>query len=69
MVVFVLSKVKIKSNGVLRNVNPATQHSVHPTGGYAPPKWVYTWLKVGSVKAVLSRPIHQRVTQTVGRLS
>ncbi len=37
------------------------QHSVHPTGGCAPPKWVYTWLKVGSVKAASSRPIHQRV--------
>ena len=41
------------------------QQSVHPTGGYAPPKWVYTWLKAGSVKAALSRPTHQRVTQTV----
>jgi hypothetical protein len=30
-----------------------------------PPKWVYTWLKVGSVKAASSRPFHQRVTQTV----
>ena len=42
---------------------------MHPTGGYAPPKWVYTWLEAGSVKAALSRPAHQRVTQTVGQFS
>ena len=29
-------------------------------------KLVYSWLKAGSVKAVLSRPTHQRVTQAVG---
>jgi len=40
---------------------------VHPTGGNAPPKWVYTWLEAGSVKVVWSRPTHQRVTQAVGR--
>ena len=44
------------------------QQSVHPTGGDAPPKWVYTWLKAGSVKEVLSRLTHQRVTQTVRRI-
>jgi hypothetical protein len=29
----------------------------------------FVWLGVGSVKAALSRPAHQRVTRTVGRLS
>jgi hypothetical protein len=28
----------------------------------------FMWLEVGSVKAALSRPTHQRVTQTVGLL-
>ena len=41
---------------------------MRPTGGYAPPKWVYTWLKAGSIKAASSRPTHQRVTQTVRRI-
>jgi len=29
----------------------------------------FAWLEVDSVKAALRRPAHQRVTNTVGRLS
>jgi len=43
------------------------QHSVHPTGGSLRVFKVFTWLEAGSVKAALSRPIHQRVTPTVGQ--
>jgi hypothetical protein len=48
--------------------NDAHHHSkVHPTGGIHPPKGVH-YAQVNSVKSVLSRPAHQRVTHTVGRL-
>ena len=43
------------------------QHSVHPTGGSLRVFREFAWLEVGSVKKALSRPTHQRVTQTVGR--
>jgi hypothetical protein len=41
---------------------------VHPTGGSLRVFKRFSWLEVGSVKVVLSRPAHQRVTQTVGHL-
>ena len=41
---------------------------MHPTGGSLRVFWHFVWLEVGSVKAALSRPAHQRVTQTVGQL-
>ncbi len=44
----------------------AAQHSVHPTGGSRRVFKHFAWLEVGSVKMVLSRPTHQRVTHTVG---
>ena len=44
------------------------QHSVPPTSGSLRVFKQFAWLEVGSVKAALSRPTHQRVTQTVGRL-
>ena len=40
-------------------------HSVHPTGGSLRVFVQVAWLEAGSVKAALSRPAHQRVTQTV----
>jgi len=46
----------------------ADQHSVHPTGGSLRVFKQFAWLEAGSVKAALSRPAHQRVTQAVGRL-
>jgi len=45
-----------------------TQHSVHPTGGSLRVFRQFSRLEVGSVKMVLSRPAHQRVTQAVGQL-
>ncbi len=42
------------------------QHSVHPTGGSLRVFRQFAWLKLGSVKAALSRPAHQRVTPAVG---
>jgi hypothetical protein len=45
------------------------QHSVHPTGGSRRVFKRFAWLGVGSGKMALSRPAHQRVTRTVGRLS
>ena len=44
------------------------QHSVHPTGGSLRVFKQFAWLEVCSVKATLSCPAHQRVTQAVGRL-
>jgi len=41
---------------------------VHPTGGSRRVFEQFAWLQVGSGKVALSRPAHQRVTQTVGRL-
>ena len=41
------------------------QHSVHPTGGSLRVFRQFLWLEVGSSKAALPRPAHQRVTQTV----
>jgi hypothetical protein len=38
---------------------------VHPTGGTLRVFGRFAWLEVGSVKTVLSRPTHQRVTHTV----
>ena len=46
----------------------AAQHSVHPTGGSQRVFKQFVWLEVSSVKAALSRPAHQWVTQAVGRL-
>jgi len=43
----------------------SAQHSVHPTGGSLRVFRQFAWLEVGSGKAALSRPAHQRVTQTV----
>ena len=52
----------------------AAQHSVHPNPGKVRRGWrggslrvfeQYVWLEVGSVKVALSRPAHQRVTQSV----
>jgi hypothetical protein len=47
----------------------AAEHSVHPTGGTLRVRVFrqFAWLEAGSVKAALSRPTHQRVTQAVGR--
>ncbi|HSA98452.1 MAG TPA: hypothetical protein VLF17_05180 [Candidatus Nitrosotenuis sp.] len=44
----------------------AAQHSVHSTGGTRRVFRQFVWLRVGSVKAALSRPAHPRVTLTVG---
>jgi hypothetical protein len=44
----------------------AAQHSVYPTGGSLRVFRQFVWLGVDSVKAAVSRPAHQRVTQTVG---
>jgi hypothetical protein len=41
---------------------------VHPTGGSLRVFRQFAWLEVGSAKVALSRPIHQRVTQTVRTL-
>jgi len=43
----------------------AAQRSARPTGGSFKQ---FSRLKAGSVKAVLSRSTHQRVTQAVGRI-
>jgi len=43
------------------------QHSVHPTGGSRRVFRQFVWLEAGFGKVALSRPTHQRVTQTVGR--
>ena len=43
----------------------AAEHSVHPTGGSLRVFRHFVWLEVGSVKAALSRPAHQRVTPAV----
>ena len=51
----------------LAQVAPA-QHSVHPTGGSLRVFWHFAWLRVGSVKAALSHPAHQPVTQAVGQV-
>jgi hypothetical protein len=44
------------------------QHSVHPTGGSLRVFKQFVRLEAGSGKAAFSRPAHQRVTPTVGRL-
>jgi len=49
------------------NSESAAQHSVHPTGGSLRVFKQFSWLEVGSVKAALPPPTHQRVTPTVGR--
>jgi len=41
---------------------------VHLTGGSLRDFRQFTWLEVVSDKMALSRPAHQQVTQTVGRL-
>ena len=46
----------------------AAQHSVHPTGGSLCVFKQFGWLGADSDKVALSRPTHQRVTQTVGTL-
>ena len=46
----------------------AAQQGVHPTGGSLRVFRQFAWLEAGSVKMVLPRPTHQRVTHTVGRL-
>ena len=43
----------------------AAQHSVRPTGGSLRVFRHFAWLEAGSVKMVLSRPTHPRVTHTV----
>ncbi len=43
----------------------AAQHSVHPTGGSLRVFRQFAWLQVGSGKAALYRPTHQRVTPAV----
>ena len=43
------------------------QHSVHPTGGSLRVFRHFAWLEADSDKIALSRPTHQRVTQTVRR--
>ena len=54
------------------------QHSVHPISGKVRRSHgggslrvfdQFTWLGVGSDKAALSRPAHQRVTHTVRRVA
>ena len=40
---------------------------MHPTGGSLRVFRQSAWLGVGSVKAAVSRPTHQRVTPAVGR--
>ena len=47
-----------KSNGTY------AQHSVHPTSGSLRVFRQFAWLEVGSGKAALSRPAHQRVPLT-----
>ena len=47
----------------------ATPLPDHPTGGSRRVFKVFSWLGVGSDKIALSRPTHQRVTQTVGLLN
>jgi len=39
---------------------------VHPTGGSRRVFKQFSWLQVGSGKAALSHPTHQRVTPAVG---
>ena len=41
---------------------------MHLTGGSLRDFRQFTWLEVVSDKMALSRPAHQQVTQTVGRL-
>ena len=41
----------------------------YPTGGSLRVFKQFSWLEAGSVKIALSRPAHQRVTPTVGRLN
>jgi hypothetical protein len=44
--------------------NEPRSFSVHPTGGSLRVFGQFAWLEVGSVKAALSRPAHQRVPIT-----
>ncbi len=46
-------------------IHTAPNKSVHPTGGSLRVFRQFSGLKAGSVKAALSRPTHQRVTQAV----
>ena len=48
-------------------VQQSAQQSVRPTGGRRRIFRQFSRLGVGSGKVALSRPTHQRVTQTVGR--
>ena len=50
------------------HIPKSAQHSVHPTGGSLRVFKHFVWLGVDSGKMALSRPAHQRVTLTVGRL-
>jgi hypothetical protein len=53
---------------MIKGIQRAAQHSVHPTGGSHRVFKQFAWLKVGSGKVALSHPAHPRVTQTVGWL-
>ena len=53
--------VSLRKEDVLRSPE------VHPTGGSLRVFGQFAWLEVGSGKAALSRPAHQRVTLTVRR--
>jgi hypothetical protein len=46
----------------------ATQQSVQPTGGIRRDLWAFSTLEGNPALGVLSRPAHQRLTQTVGWL-
>ena len=60
-------ELAISRLAIHNEIEESAQHSVHPTGGILRVFGQFAWLEVGSVKVALSRPTHQRVTQTVGR--
>jgi hypothetical protein len=56
----------LRNSSVSSRKNDGPHHDrVHPTGGSLRVFRQFAWLEVGSVKAALPRPAHQRVTQAV----
>jgi hypothetical protein len=56
-------------NEIQNRLTKPAQQSVHPTGGTLRVFRQFSWLEPDSGKMALSRPAHQRVTQTVSLLS
>jgi hypothetical protein len=58
--------LKVAIRALWFSILPASQHSVHPTGGSLRVFKQFPWLEIGSGKVALSHPAHQRVTPAVG---